>query len=83
MTTTHMTTTQKCSEQIPCDLCDGGPGCETAWPAPTAIDAAHCFALAETAPTFADAYRLWQESYEMVKAIGGPYASLVSIGGAR
>jgi hypothetical protein len=49
----------------------------------TAIDAAHCHALAEIEPSDAKAYALYQESRAIIVAIGGPYASLVSIGGAR
>ena len=48
-----------------------------------AIDAAHCHALAEIAPSAGEAYDLWRESRAIVVAIGGPYASLTSIGGAR
>lgn len=45
-----------------------------------AIDAAHCWALAETAPTMEEAYNLYREARTIIVALGGPRASLVSIG---
>lgn len=49
----------------------------------TVIDAAHCHALAEIAYNDTEGYALWRESRAIILAIGGPHASLVSIGGAR
>jgi hypothetical protein len=45
-----------------------------------AIDAAHCWALAETAYSMEEAYNLYREARTICVALGGPYASLVSIG---